>query len=224
MGAERAEPLRGGVCGPRPRQRRLRRPLAPWFLAGLALLSGGCVRQEQHSSGLILPLSRQGPGDGLAVVNGPGGRGIHIWLDPDTSQAGLCRPRWTSDPARLVAVPRTPGGDEPAGSAGGSGFRSGGRAPRQEFYDALRRGPVRLALRREMAILCRRRAPASRFVWIEPPRSDAELPPALQPLWEEEHLLSNPRAVRRTEKQLLGEPLTPEDWDDRLPPLPPNGP
>jgi hypothetical protein len=30
--------------------------------------------------------------------------------------------------------------------------------------------------------------------------------------------------VRRHEKQLLGLPLTPDDWDDRLPPRPPDGP
>ena len=60
--------------------------------------------------------------------------------------------------------------------------------------------------------------------WQGPPRSEAAFLPVLQPLLEEEHLLSNPRAVRRAEKQLLGQPLTPEDWDDRLPPRPPDSP
>jgi len=180
-------------------------------LLASALAVGGCVNGETHSSGLILPLLRHTPGDGLAVVNGPRGRGIHIWLDPDTSVAGICQPRWNPDPARL--------------SRGEDGtLTSGGRAPRQEFYAALQRGPVRLALRRQLAILCRQRAPSSHFRWREPPRSDAAFLPMLQPLWEEEHLLSNPRAVRRTEKQLLGLPLSPDDWDDRLPPRPPDGP
>jgi hypothetical protein len=180
-------------------------------LLAAALVVGGCINGETHSSGLIRPLLRHTPGDGLAVVNGPQGRGIHIWLDPDTSVAGICQPRWNPDPARLR---RSPDGT----------LTSGGRAPRQEFYAALRRGPVRLALRRQVEILCRQRAPASQFRWREPPRSDAAFLPVLQPLWEEEHLLSNPRAVRRSEKQLLGLPLSPDDWDDRLPPRPPDGP
>lgn len=192
------------------------RPHSGWrrlaaLAAATALLCGGCARRERHSSGLIYPLSRRTAGDGLAVVNGPKGSGIHIWLDPDTSTAGLCRPRWNPDPARLV------GGD-------GTAPRSGGRASRQEFYAALKRGPVRLALRQQLERLCRQRAPASRFQWREPPRSDAAFLPVLQPLWEEEHLISNPTAVRRTEKQVLGQPLTPDDWDDRLPPRPPDGP
>jgi hypothetical protein len=189
---------------------RCGRAATPW-LALLALLLGGCVRSERISSGRVFPLMRHTPGDGLAVVTGPGGQGIHIWLDPDTSTAGVCRPRWNPDPARLV------GGDGPSP-------RSGGRAPRQEFYGALRQGKVRLALRQQMAELCRQRAPDRRFIWKPPPRSDAEVLPVLQPLWEEEHLLSNPTAVRRAEKQLLGQPLSPEDWDDRRPPRPPDGP
>ena len=181
------------------------------LLGALALLSGGCVRTDQASSGKVFPLMRHRPGDGLAVVNAANGSGIHIWLDPDTGTPGLCKPRWNPEPARLR------GGDGPSPS-------SGGRADRQEFYRALQRGQVRLALRRQMAQLCQQRAPGSRFVWQAPPRSDGEFLPVMQPLWEEEHLLSNPTAVRRAEKQLLGQPLTPKDWDDRLPPRPPNGP
>jgi hypothetical protein len=75
-----------------------------------------------------------------------------------------------------------------------------------------------------MEELCRHRAPGRRFQWQAPPRSDAAFLPVLQPQLEEEHLLSNPTAVRRAEKQLLGQPLTPKDWDDRLPPRPPDGP
>jgi hypothetical protein len=180
-------------------------------LAVLALGSGGCVTSRQHSSGRVFPMVRHQPGDGLAVVNAPGGRGIHIWLDPDSETPGLCRPRWNPDPARLS------GGDGPAPT-------STGRAPRSEFYAALRRGRVRLALQQQMTQLCRQRAPRSRFVWQPPPRSDREFLPVQLPLWEQEHLLSNPTAVRRAEKQLMGVPLTPEDWDDRLPPPPPNGP
>lgn len=179
--------------------------------AGATLLVAGCVDSRRHSSGRVFPLTRQQPGDGLAVVNAPGGRGIHIWLDPDSETPGLCRPRWNPDPARLE------GGDGPRP-------RSGGRAAREEFYAALRRGKVRLALRQQMAQLCRQRAPRSRFQWQPPPRSDREFLPVQLPLLEEEHLLSHPTAVRRREKQLLGLPLQPEDWDDRWPPRPPDGP
>ena len=41
---------------------------------------------------------------------------------------------------------------------------------------------------------------------------------------EEAELLSHPRAVRRAEKTLLGQPLTPDDWDDAPRPRPPDGP
>jgi hypothetical protein len=75
-----------------------------------------------------------------------------------------------------------------------------------------------------MMELCRHRAPGRRFQWQGPPPSDAVFLPVLQPQLEEEHLLSNPTAVRRTEKQLLGIPLTPEDWNETRPPRPPDGP
>ena len=181
------------------------------LLSSLALLCGGCVRPQHHSSGRVFPLMRHTPGDGLAVVNAPGGSGIHIWLDPDTETPGICRPRWNPDPARLS------GGDGPSPT-------SSGRAPREEFYAALRRGPVRWALRRQMEELCRQRAPGRRFQWQDPPRSDAAFLPVLQPLLEEEHLLSHPTAVRRAEKQLLGLPLTPEDWNETPLPPAPEGP
>ena len=75
----------------------LRCPLA---LLGLVVL-WGCVPADQRPSWRIYPLARQRPHDGLAVVNRPAGEGIHIWLDPDTSQPGVCRPRWNPDAARL---------------------------------------------------------------------------------------------------------------------------
>ena len=221
MSRPAAAPWSGGSGSPRPGRRRNGRAglLRGWaksrdllpLLGVLALLSGGCTGPLQHSSGRVFPLMRHTPGDGLAVVNGPHGAGIHIWLDPDTETAGICRPRWNPDPARLS------GGDGPTPS-------SSGRAPRQEFYAALQRGPVRWALRRQMAQLCQQRSPARRFQWQAPPRSDEEFLPVLHPLVEEEHLLSNPTAVRRAEKQLLGLPLTPKDWDETPPPPAPEGP
>ena len=54
-----------------------RRPAKPSdllpLLGALALLCGGCVRPQHHSSGRVFPLIRHTPGDGLAVVNAPGG-------------------------------------------------------------------------------------------------------------------------------------------------------
>jgi hypothetical protein len=75
-----------------------------------------------------------------------------------------------------------------------------------------------------MEELCRHRAPGRRFQWQGPPPTDKEFLPVLQPLLEEEHLLSNPTAARRAEKQLLGLPLTPEDWNETPPPPAPEGP
>jgi hypothetical protein len=78
---------------------------------------------------------------------------------------------------------------------------------------------VRLALRRLVEGLCRRRAPRSTFVWVPPPRTAAEYRPPALPLLEEPQLLSDPKAVRRAEKRLLGIPLAAEDLDE--PPAPP---
>ncbi len=179
-------------------------------LALVLLVLEGCVPLGQRSSGRVFPLSRQRSGDGLAVVTRPGGEGLHIWLDTDTETEGICRPRWNPDAARLV------GGDGPSP-------HSGGRAPRQEFYGALGRGRVRWALRRQMAQLCQDKAPRSRFVWVPPPRHDTEHHDPLPQLtkWD---LLSSPRAVNRAEKQLLGQPLSPEDLKDALPEEEPPGP
>lgn len=184
------------------------RPLPPLLL--LTLLAGGCAGADRPS-GWVYPLPRRSPHDGLAVVTRPGGEGLHIWLDPDTSTPGVCRPRWNPDAARLR------GGNGPTPT-------SGGRAPREEFYRALGRGPLRWALRRSFAALCRERAPGRRFTWVEPPRSDADFRPEPLPLLEEAHLLSHPTAVRRAEKRLLGIPLAPEDLRDEELPRPPLGP
>jgi hypothetical protein len=174
------------------------------------LMLAGCVPLSQRSSGRVFAMARLRSGDGLAVVTRPGGEGLHIWLDTDTETEGICRPRWNPDAARLT------GGDGPTP-------QSGGRAPRQEFYGALGRGRVRWALRRQMAQLCQDKAPRSRFVWVPPPRREEDHHDPLPQLtkWD---LLSSPRAVNRAEKQLLGQPLTPEDRKDDLPEEEPPGP
>lgn len=188
-----------------PTARGPRRPLVA-LLVGLSLLLVGCQPASQRSSGRLFPLPRQHPDDALAVVTRPGGEGLQIWLDPDTSRPGICRPRWNPDAARLR------GGDGPRPVAGG-------RAPRAEFYAAMARGEVRWQLRRQFTSLCRRVAPRRAFLWSEPPRSAAQFRPPAPLKLEERHLLSHPNAVRRAEKRLLGQPLAPQDLIDReLPP------
>jgi hypothetical protein len=187
---------------------RLRLPLLQFL--GVLLLTG-CVPAEERPSWRVYSLPRHRPGDGLAVVNRPRGEGLHLWLDVRSDRNGPCRPRWNPDGARL----RGGNGDRPT---------SMGRAPREEFYQALEHGRVRLALQRQMESLCRQVAPDRPFAWLPPPRSPQELSPERPLMLQEADLLSHPTAVRRAEKLLLGQPLTPEDWDDRPLPPPPQGP
>lgn len=167
----------------------------------VAILLAGCVPAEQRPSGRVYPLARHQPHDGLAVVTRPGGKGLHIWIETDTSRPGVCRPRWLPDAARLQ------GGNGPDPT-------SFGLAPREEFFLAQERGSVRLALRRQAEGLCRQRSPDSAFVWVPPPRTAAQHRPPVLPLLEEPELLSDPRAIRRAEKRLLGLPLTPDDLEE----------
>jgi len=187
---------------------RLRLPLL--VPLGTLLLSG-CVPAEERASWRVYALPRQRAGDGLAVVNRPRGKGLHLWLDVRSDQNGPCRPRWNPDGARL----RNGNGERPT---------SMGRAPRQEFFEVLGHGRVRLALRQQIQLLCQQVAPGRPFVWAPPPRSPQELPPERPLMLQEADLLSHPTAVRRAEKLLLGQPLTPEDWDDKPLPPAPQGP
>jgi hypothetical protein len=183
----------------------------PLLLTLVALGLAGCVPAHERPSWRVYALPRQRPGDGLAVVNRPHGEGLHLWLDVSTGERGICRPSWNPDGARL---------------RGGNGGRptSMGRAPREEFFEALSHGPARLALRRQMEQLCRQLAPDSAFAWQSPPRRPQDLPPEQAPMLQEADLLSHPAVVRRSEKILLGVPLTPEDWDERPLLPPPEGP
>jgi hypothetical protein len=161
-------------------------------LLGVALWLplAGCALRTPEASWRVFPLPRTVPHDGLAVVNQPDGYGLHIWLETDTSQEGLCRPRWLPDAARLF-------------NGNGSAPFSSGLATRAEFYGAVARRPVRRALQRELEALCRARAPRSRWQWLEPPRSDAELVEEPLPLYEEEDLLTDPAEERRRQEELL---------------------
>jgi hypothetical protein len=181
------------------------------LLLSLTLLLAGCAPGHRLASWRIYPLPRHQAHDGLAVVSQPDGYGLHIWLDTDTSRPGECRPRWNPDAARLF-------------NGNGSAPFSSGLASRAEFFEAMGRGGVRWALRRQMRDLCQGRAPNRQFRWSEPPRSAAAFRPEPLPPLEEEHLLSHPTAIRRAEKRLLGQPLTPEDMNDKPTPRPPSGP
>ena len=127
----------------------------------------------------IYPLQRSQPHDGLAVVNQPDGYGLHIWLSTDTREAGVCKPRWLVDPARLF-------------NGNGSRPFSTGLASRQEFFEAANRQDVQRALRQELKALCRQRAPKARWQWMAPPRSAAEVSAPTFPMLEERDLLSPP--------------------------------
>jgi hypothetical protein len=189
----------------------VRRCLSRLVLAATLVSLTGCVPAARRASGWVFPLPRHQPNDGLAVVSLPGGAGLHLWLDTDTSEAGRCSPRWNPDAARLR------GGNGPTPT-------SGGRAARQEFYAAMARGSVRWQLRRQFAALCRQRAPQSRFVWQEPPRRAEDFQSRAYPMVEGRNLLSNPKAVLRAEKRLLGQPIKPEDFENEEPAPEPPGP
>jgi len=156
----------------------------------LLALSTGCVPAHRHPTWAIQPLQRRVAHDGLAVVSQPDGFGLHIWIDTDTSKAGLCSPRWTPDAARLF-------------NGNGTAPFSSGLATRAEFFEAVGRADVQRALRAEAEALCRSRAPGRRFQWQEPPRRPADVKAQRFPLLEEPDLLSDPNAVERSEQQLL---------------------
>jgi hypothetical protein len=145
----------------------------------------------------VYPLSRRVPHDGLAVVNQPDGYGIHIWIDTDTRQPGICRPRWSPDPARLF-------------NGNGSAPFSSGLASRQEFFQAVGRWDVRRRLHQESEALCKARASQAKFEWKAPPRREAEVVREVLPPLGETELLPDPNALRQEEQKMLeGSPSRP---------------
>lgn len=184
----------GGVAGPLliPPPHPLRR-LTLASLTVLGLVISGCTPGHKRASWAIYPLQRQQPHDGVAVVNQPDGFGLHIWIDADISASGICQPRWRPDVARLF-------------NGNGSAPFSSGLATREEFFQAVARGDVRRILRRESEALCRARAPQRRFRWQEPPRQPNEVREESFPLLQEHELLSDPKAIKKLEDQLLKPP------------------
>jgi len=162
-----------------------------WALAaGLGGSLSGCVSAHLRPSWAIYPLPRHQNHDGLAVVSQPDGYGLHIWIETDTTTAGLCRPRWIVDPARLF-------------NGNGTAPFSSGLAPRQEFFQAVARADVRRALRQQSQALCQQRSPRSSFRWLEPPRSPKDVKAESFPLLEQSDLLRDPTAEQQQEDQLL---------------------
>ena len=131
-----------------PAQRLPAKPERLALAAGLALMLLGCVPAQRRASWSIYPLQRSQPHDGLAVVSQPDGYGVHLWLATDTTQAGVCRPRWLADPARLF-------------NGNGTAPFSSGLATRAEFFAVVARKDVQRALRRELEALCKARAATS---------------------------------------------------------------
>ena len=150
----------------------------------------GCVPAQRRPTWAIYPLQRSRPHDGLAVVSQPDGYGVHLWLATDTTQAGVCRPRWLADPARLF-------------NGNGTAPFSSGLATREEFFQAVARKDVRRALRRELQALCAARAPKAQWQWSEPPRTPAQIKVQTFPLVEEQDLLPPASEVRQREEELL---------------------
>ncbi len=164
------------------------------------LLAAGCVPSHRRATWRILPLPRSAPHDGLAVVSQPDGYGLHIWLETDTRQRGICRPRWLPDPARLF-------------NGNGSAPFSSGLATRAEFFEAVARRDVRDALRRQLEALCQQRSPRSSWQWREPPRNPGEVTVERLPMLEEEQLLPDREKVRAAE-EALG-PMPPQEEPPR---------
>ena len=164
------------------------RLLRPLTTAGLTLALVSC--QTNISQGMkVYPLSRTQPHDGLAVVNQPDGYGVHIWLDTDTRQAGVCQPLWNADPARLF-------------NGNGSAPFSSGLASREEFFEVVRNGEVARQLRHETEALCKTRAPKASFQWREPPKQADQVVIEELPALGARDLWPDPSQLRSDEQQM----------------------
>ena len=158
-------------------------------MAGVMLLLS-CSAPAEPPSWRVMPLQRYSLHDGVAVVNQPDGYGLHIFLETDTSDPAICRPRWLPDPARLF-------------NGNGSTPFSSGLATRAEFFAAVARSDVRELLARELQALCLDRAPQARWQWTEPPRQPDQVVPVQLPALEEEELLVSPVEELRRVEQVL---------------------
>jgi len=171
--------------------------VVPWVqktpagLAALAVLLAGCGGSPQ-ATWAVFPLQRRVPHDGLAVVSQPDGFGLHLFLETDTRDPAVCKPRWFADAARLF-------------NGNGTAPFSAGLAPRSEFFAVVQRDSVLEALKRELQALCADRAPRARWQWVQPPMKASEVVPVALPAFEEQDLLTDPAAELKREEALLKE-------------------
>ena len=166
-------------------------------VAGLLTLLVSCSGDQQSQRPWnVYPLPRNTPHDGLAVVSQPDGYGLHLYLETDTSNPGICQPRWIPDPARLF-------------NGNGTAPFSSGTASRVEFFEAMQKPAVLKAARQELEKLCLNRAPDATWQWVDPPLATGEISPVALPAWEEQDLLTNPNDELKRQESLL------EDADDK---------
>ena len=160
--------------------------------AGLAVMGftlAGCASSPE-SSWAVFPLQRRVPHDGLAVVSQPDGFGLHLFLETDTRDPAVCKPRWFVDAARLF-------------NGNGTAPFSAGLAPRSEFFEAVQRDSVLTALQDELKALCADRAPKALWQWVQPPTKASEVVPVALPALEQEDLLTDPAEELKREEALL---------------------
>jgi len=155
----------------------------------MGLVLAGCTSSPQ-SSWAVFPLQRRVAHDGLAVVSQPDGFGLHFFLETDTRDPGVCKPRWFADAARLF----NGNGTEPF---------SAGLAPRREFFEVVQRDSVLKALQQELKALCADRAPRARWQWVQPPMKASEVVPVALPALEGQDLLTDPAEELKREEALL---------------------
>ena len=155
----------------------------------MGFVLAGCTSSPQ-ASWAVFPLQRRVAHDGLAVVSQPDGFGLHLFLETDTRDPGVCKPRWFADAARLF-------------NGNGTAPFSAGLAPRREFFEVVQRESVLQALQRELKALCADRAPRARWQWVQPPMKASEVVPVALPAFEEQDLLTDPAAELKREEALL---------------------
>ena len=151
-------------------------------LAAMGFVLAGCTSSPQ-ASWAVFPLQRRVAHDGLAVVSQPDGFGLHLFLETDTRDPGVCKPRWFADAARLL-------------NGNGTAPFSAGLAPRREFFEVVQRESV-------LQALCADRAPKARWQWVQPPTTASEVVPVSLPALEEQDLLTDPAAELKREEALL---------------------
>ena len=145
----------------------------------LLLLLMSCTSTSEPVKWRVFPLQRHVPHDGLAVVNQPDGYGLHIFLETDTTDPAVCKPRWLPDAARLF-------------NGNGRNPFSSGLATRNEYFSAVGRQDVIRALKQELKALCFAREPKAYWQWNSPPTSEEQVAPLVLPPLEEKDILTDP--------------------------------